>query len=136
MPEVPPPIRVASSTVTAAPACASRYATEAPIAPAPITIVFIIFAWSSFPQHCRDLGEAADARVHLHRLAGAVGRGGSIPAQQAFAHYNRGKMEVESLAAAGLDTTIGGPAANDDRVPPQHVQQLGYPRPIEGARPP
>src|ERR1700720_4712915 len=42
MPEVPPPMRVASSTVTAAPACASRYATEAPITPAPITIVFII----------------------------------------------------------------------------------------------
>src|SRR5947207_6860471 len=42
MPEVPPPTRVASSTVTAAPACASRYATQAPITPAPITIVFII----------------------------------------------------------------------------------------------
>src|SRR5438874_12689299 len=42
MPEVPPPMRVASSTVTAAPAGASRYATEAPITPAPITIVLII----------------------------------------------------------------------------------------------
>src|ERR1700732_3322959 len=42
MPEVPPPMRVASSTVTAAPAWASRYATEAPITPAPITIVLII----------------------------------------------------------------------------------------------
>src|SRR5262249_16470922 len=42
MPEVPPPMRAASSTVTAAPACASRYATEAPITPAPITIVLII----------------------------------------------------------------------------------------------
>src|SRR5205807_1718744 len=41
MPEVPPPTRVDSSTVTVAPACASRYATEAPITPAPITIVLI-----------------------------------------------------------------------------------------------
>src|SRR6516164_8069095 len=51
MPEVPPPMRVASSTVTAAPACASRYATEAPITPAPITIVLII---SAVPWACDE----------------------------------------------------------------------------------
>src|SRR5579872_7483603 len=43
MPEVPPPMRVASSTVTDAPACARRYATDAPITPAPITIIFGMF---------------------------------------------------------------------------------------------
>src|SRR5260370_21092717 len=38
---------VASSPVRAAPAWASRYATEAPITPAPITIVLIICVSSS-----------------------------------------------------------------------------------------
>src|SRR5215471_3504422 len=32
----------------------------------------------SIPQHCRDLVEAADAGVHLHRLVEAVGMGGCV----------------------------------------------------------
>src|SRR6516225_11929201 len=221
MPEVPPPMRVASSTVTAAPACASRYATEAPITPAPITIVFIICIscgsgraseafpmgvasvacisrvsvgpigaarWGglpgeflpprllhadtycleivscsgpwhqtlqaqwrtaipgfarracfelppSLPQHRLDLVEASDARVHFHRLVEAVGVSGGIAAPAAFAHYHRRDVEVEGLTDTRLDAAIGGAAADDDRIAPQHMQELGHTCPVEGARP-
>src|SRR3954468_23802810 len=77
MPEVPPPMRVASSTVTAAPACASRYATEAPITPAPITIVLIICV-SSGSKWIMARDHPAIARGHRDRLDGPALR----PAQR------------------------------------------------------
>jgi hypothetical protein len=61
--------------------------------------------------------------------------GGGIAAPTALAHYDRGEVEVEGLAHARLYAAIGGATADDDGVAPQHVQQFGDPRPIEGARP-
>src|SRR5438067_12283706 len=75
----------------------------------------------SHPQHRRDLVEGADARVHFHRLVEAVDVGGRIAAPAAFAYDDRCDIAVEGLADAGLDTAIGGAAADDDRVAPQHV---------------
>src|SRR5215472_6718185 len=65
----------------------------------------------SIPQHRRDLVEASDARVHLHRLVEAIGVGGRIVAPAAIAHYHRGEVEVEGLAHARLDAAIGGASA-------------------------
>src|SRR3984893_2649076 len=90
---------------------------------------------NSIPQHRRDLLEAADARVHFHRLVEAVGVGGRIAAPAAFAPHDTGEVRGEGAADARLDAAIGGAAADDDDVPPQHVQQLGDARPVEGARP-
>src|SRR5207302_2295982 len=67
---------------------------------------------ASFEQHCRDLVEGADARVHLHGLVEAVGVGGLIAAPAAFTHHHAGEVEVESLAHARLDAAIGGAAAD------------------------
>src|ERR1700674_4217272 len=89
----------------------------------------------SFPQHRRDLIEGSDARVHFHRLVEAVGVGGRVAAPAAFAYHDTCKVEVEGLADARLDAAIGGAAADDDGVTPQHVQELGDARSIEGARP-
>jgi len=61
--------------------------------------------------------------------------GGRIAAPAAIAHYHRREVEVEGLPDAGLDTAIGGTAANDDRVAPQHVKELGDTRPVKGAGP-
>src|ERR1700731_2792699 len=72
---------------------------------------------NSLPQHRGELLEAADARVHFHRLVEAVGVGGRIAAPAAFADHDRGEVEVEGLADARLDAAIGGAAADDDDVP-------------------
>src|SRR6266550_2383914 len=59
----------------------------------------------------------------------------SIAAPAAVARDDRRNIEVEGLADAGFDAAVGGAAADDDRVAPQHVQQLGDARSVEGARP-
>jgi hypothetical protein len=51
--------------------------------------------------------------------------GGCVTAPAAFAHHDRREVEVEGLADARLDAAIGGAAADDDGVAPQHVQELG-----------
>src|SRR5438067_13044169 len=61
------------------------------------------------------------ARTFSSRLVEAVGVRGHIAAPAAFAHDDRCDVAVEGLADAGLDTAIGGAAADDDRVAPQHV---------------
>src|ERR1700738_1190583 len=88
----------------------------------------------SFPQHRCDLVEGSDARVHFHRLVEAVGVGGRVAAPAAFAYHDTRKVEVEGLADARLDAAIGGATADDDSVTPQHMQELGDTRPVEGAR--
>ena len=70
----------------------------------------------SFPQHRRDLVEAANARVHFHRLVEAVGVGGRVAAPAAFAHYDRREVEVEGLTDTCLYAAIGSAAADDDSV--------------------
>ena len=47
------------------------------------------------------------------------------PAPADFAHHDRCEVEVEDLADARLDAAIGGAAADDDGVAPQHVGELG-----------
>src|SRR6516225_9736098 len=47
------------------------------------------------------------------------------PAPADFAHHDRCEVEVEDLADARLDAAIGGAAADDDGVAPQHVRELG-----------
>jgi hypothetical protein len=61
--------------------------------------------------------------------------GGRVAGPAAFAHHDTGKVEVEGFADARLDAAIGGPAADDDRVAPQHVKELGDTSPVEGTRP-
>jgi hypothetical protein len=58
-----------------------------------------------------------------------------VAAPAALAHHDTREVEVKSLANARLDAAIGGAAADDDNVAPQHVQQLGHARPVERARP-
>jgi len=60
---------------------------------------------------------------------------GRVAAPATFAHHDRREVEVERLADARLDAAIGGAAADDDDVAPQHVQELGDACPIEGAGP-
>src|SRR3984885_9465783 len=88
-----------------------------------------------FPQHRRDLVEVPNARVHLHCLVEAVGVGRRVAAPAAFARNHRRQIEVEGLPDARLDAAIGGATADDDGVAPQHMQELGDARPVEGARP-
>src|SRR6516165_7445002 len=57
----------------------------------------------SFLQHCRDMVEASDARVHFHRLVQAIGVGSCVSAPAAFAHHISCEVEVEGLADARLD---------------------------------
>src|SRR5215469_5260915 len=61
--------------------------------------------------------------------------GGRIAAPAAFAHYDRREVQVEGLAHTRLDAAIGSATADNDRVAPQHVQELDDTRPVEGARP-
>src|ERR1700730_15050050 len=89
----------------------------------------------SFPQHCGDLVEGSEARVRFHRFVEAVGMGGCVAAPAAFAHHDTRKVEVEGLTDARLNAAIGGAAAYDDSVTPQHVHELGDARAVKGARP-
>src|SRR5204862_4435178 len=123
----------ASSTAGFAPDCSLRQPTSAFALSRARAAAYL--GEPSFPQHRRDLVEASDARVHFHRLVEAVGMGGCVAAPAAFAHHNRCDVEVEGLADARLDPAIGGAAADDDGVAPQHAQQLGDAGSVEGARP-
>src|SRR4051794_40526319 len=90
----------------------------------------------SVPQHRRDLVEAPNARVHFHRLVEAIGVGRRITTPAALAHHYGCQVHVEGLADTRLYAAIGGTAADDDGVAPQHMQQFGDAGPVKGARPP
>src|SRR5579872_16188 len=85
------------------------------------------------PQHRHNLIEVADASVHLHCLVETIGMGGGVAAPTALTHHDGVEVEVERLAHAGLDATIGGTAANDDGVAPKHAQQFGDTSSVERA---
>src|SRR5215471_1995798 len=67
----------------------------------------------SIPQHRCDLVQASDAGVHFHRLVQTIDVRTRIAAPAAFAHDDRGEIQVEGLANARLDAAIGGAAADD-----------------------
>jgi hypothetical protein len=56
--------------------------------------------------------------------------GGRIAAPAAFAHDDKGEVEIEGLARTRFNAAICGATANDDHVAPQHVQELGDPGPV------
>ena len=75
--------------------------------------VFVVQQNVLLSQHRLDLVEMADARVHFHCLVEAVGMRGRVAAPAALAHDNGCEVEIESLADACLDTSIGGAATDD-----------------------
>ena len=86
-------------------------------------------------QHCHRLVERSDLRVHLHRLVEAPRVGSASPLQQHSRTTTMRRSMAERLAHGRLDAAIGGAAADDDGVAPEHPQQLGDARAMERARP-